>query len=80
MVMLLSIIVDPEHEEVGNWRGCVEKALGLFDGVASWPLAAERSKVVVGAIYEACGEGRKESHGEELLDGSYVGGFGVDDY
>jgi Fungal specific transcription factor domain len=71
MVMLLNIIVDPDHAEAGNWRGYVEKSLALFDSMASWSLAAERSKAVVGAIYEACEVGR---------EGSWSSLGGLEDY
>jgi len=80
MVILLSIIVDPEHVETCNWRGCVEKALELFARMASWSLAAERSKLVVSAIYEACGTGRDVSCGGVEVLGDYEKVFGAGDY
>ena len=78
MVMLLSLIVDPEHAEAMSWRACVEQALSFFDGMSKWSLTAERSKVVVGAIYEACGVGRSDL-GIREVDTGLGGDYGADD-
>jgi hypothetical protein len=75
MVMLLSIIVDGENAEVAGWRSCVEKALLLFDVMASWSQAAMRSKQVVGSIYDACGS---EIVGESHVDVDYMRDFDVE--
>jgi hypothetical protein len=80
MVILLSIIVDPEHMEVGKWRACIERALELFGDMASWSLAAERSKVVLHAIYEACGVEREVTWGGVEVLGDYERVFGVGNY
>ncbi|KAN0115463.1 Fungal specific transcription factor domain containing protein [Hyaloscypha variabilis] len=63
------------------WRlVCVEKALELFGAMASWSLAAERSKVVVNAIYEACGVEREVTWGGLEVLGDYERVFGVGNY
>ncbi|KAE9378676.1 hypothetical protein N431DRAFT_477880 [Stipitochalara longipes BDJ] len=80
MVILLSIIVDPEHAEANKWRACVDKSLELFGGMASWSLAAERSKVVVSAIYEASGVEREANWGRVKVFGDYERVFGVGNY
>ena len=55
MVILLSLIVDPNHAEVLRWRVSIEKALKLFDSMEPWTKAADRSREVLASIYEASG-------------------------
>lgn len=69
MVMLLSMIVDEDHPEVAAWRACVKKALVLFDAMSPCSQAAERSKQVVGSIYDACGS---ETVSELHVDVDYM--------
>lgn len=71
MVLLLSVIMASERVEAARWRVCIDKALELFDAMASWSVAAERSKLVVEAIYEACGVGREENWGGVEVLGDY---------
>ncbi|KFY13974.1 hypothetical protein V492_02936 [Pseudogymnoascus sp. VKM F-4246] len=54
LVVLLSIAVDSAHPDCWQWRGSIEKSLALFDRMAQWTKTAERSRLVVASIYEAC--------------------------
>lgn len=53
MVTVLSIIVDPNNPNISRWRASTEKALQLFQGMAPWTKAADRSREVLASIYEA---------------------------
>jgi hypothetical protein len=61
MVLVLSLLVDHTHNDSWKWRASIEKALELFDIMAPWAKAADRSKHVLSSIYEACGV-FQESH------------------
>jgi hypothetical protein len=54
VVILLSLIVNPEHDDSENWRAHIEMALELFERMAPWSQAASRSKHVVTRIYDTC--------------------------
>jgi hypothetical protein len=54
VVLLLSLIVDPEHADSQRWRTYIEMTLELLERMAPWSGAAGRSKRVVARIYETC--------------------------
>jgi hypothetical protein len=55
LVVLLNIIIEPDHADMYKWRGRIDKVLEMFDGMSPWSMAASRSKEVVAMIYDACG-------------------------
>ncbi|KIV78181.1 hypothetical protein PV11_09924 [Exophiala sideris] len=54
LVLLLSLIIEPEHAESWTWRSMIEKTLDMFESMGPWSVAASRSKRVVAIIYGAC--------------------------
>ncbi|KAH8697484.1 fungal-specific transcription factor domain-containing protein [Talaromyces proteolyticus] len=55
LVILLCIIIDPNHLESGRWCASIEKALVLFKGMAPWSASAARSRQFIARIYHTCG-------------------------
>lgn len=54
LVLLLNLMIEPEHTESWKWRVTVEKTLDMFESMSPWSVAASRSKQVVAIIYGAC--------------------------
>lgn len=54
MVLLFSIMVDPDHAESPRWRASVETALVLLAGAAPISRAAERSRLLVQSLLHIC--------------------------
>ncbi|XXH00712.1 hypothetical protein Hte_007062 [Hypoxylon texense] len=54
MVLLLSIMVDPDYYESPKWRAAVERALSLLSDAIPWSRAAVRSKRVVENLLRIC--------------------------
>lgn len=54
VVLLLSIMVDPDHLENPKWRAAVERAMSLLSSAVVWSRAAVRSKRVVESLFHVC--------------------------
>jgi hypothetical protein len=54
LAVLLSIIVEPDNAEVGQWRSRIDNALEMFEAMSPWSMAASRSRQVVAMIYDTC--------------------------
>ncbi|KAL1898904.1 hypothetical protein Sste5346_003315 [Sporothrix stenoceras] len=55
MVLLLSIMVDPDHPESLRWRASVETALVLLGSATPVSRAADRSRLLVQSLLHICG-------------------------
>ncbi|KAI1373872.1 fungal-specific transcription factor domain-containing protein [Hypoxylon crocopeplum] len=54
IVLLLSIMVDPDHFENAKWRAAVERVISLLSDAIPWSRAAVRSKRVVETLFRVC--------------------------
>lgn len=54
MVLLLSILTEPQNPQIATWRVSVEKALHFFNFANALTVSAGRSRKVVQGLLEAC--------------------------